>query len=101
MDWRPSDTSFACARDVIAEHPKLPVIPTTHELVNADHGRPAAYFTDHGNRVWDQLVNGNDVFPSWPRAGLLGDAVSMTDITMLAICLRAAGTALVGRKERR
>ncbi|MFI6830671.1 LamG-like jellyroll fold domain-containing protein [Kribbella sp. NPDC050241] len=60
MDWRPSDASLAWARDVIAKHPKLPVILTTHELVNADHGRPVAYFTDHGNRVWDQLVNGND-----------------------------------------
>ena len=60
MDWRPSDASFAWARDVIAKHPRLPVILTTHELVNADHGNPVAYFTDHGNRVWDQLVQDND-----------------------------------------
>ncbi|MET7282885.1 LamG-like jellyroll fold domain-containing protein [Kribbella sp. NPDC005582] len=60
MDWRPSDASFAWARAVIAAHPKLPVILTTHELVNADHGNPVAYFTDHGNRVWDQLVKDND-----------------------------------------
>jgi hypothetical protein len=60
MDWRPSDQSFAWARKVIAEHPKLPVILTIHELVNADYGNPEAYFSDHGNRVWEQLVNGND-----------------------------------------
>ncbi len=60
MDWRPSDASFAWARGVIKAHPKLPVILTTHELVNADHGNPVAYFSDHGNRVWDQLVDGND-----------------------------------------
>ncbi|MEU4289302.1 LamG-like jellyroll fold domain-containing protein [Kribbella sp. NPDC026596] len=60
MDWRPSDASFAWAREVIAKHPRLPVILTTHELVNADHGNPVAYFTDHGNRVWDQLVKDND-----------------------------------------
>lgn len=60
MDWRPSDASFAWARDVIAKHPKLPVILTIHELVNADHGQPVAYFTDFGNRAWDQLVNDND-----------------------------------------
>ncbi len=60
MDWRPSDASFAWARGVIAAHPRLPVILTTHELVNADHGNPVAYFTDHGNRVWEQLVTGND-----------------------------------------
>ena len=60
MDWRPSDASFAWARGVIAAHPRMPVILTTHELVNADHGNPVAYFTDHGNRVWDQLVEDND-----------------------------------------
>ncbi len=60
MDWRPSDASFAWARGVIAAHPRMPVILTTHELVNADHGNPVAYFTDHGNRVWDQLINDND-----------------------------------------
>ncbi|TCO40156.1 concanavalin A-like lectin/glucanase superfamily protein [Kribbella antiqua] len=60
MDWRPSDASFAWARAVISAHPKLPVILATHELVNADAGNPEAYFTDHGTRVWDQLVNGND-----------------------------------------
>jgi hypothetical protein len=60
MDWRPSDASFAWARGVIAAHPKLPVILTIHELVNADAGNPEAYFSDHGTRVWDQLVDGND-----------------------------------------
>ncbi|MFD7157327.1 LamG-like jellyroll fold domain-containing protein [Kribbella sp. NPDC059898] len=60
MDWRPSDASFAWARAVIAQHPKLPVILAIHELVNADHGNPVAYFSDHGNRVWDQLVDDSD-----------------------------------------
>ena len=60
MDWRPSDASFAWARDVIAKHPKLPVILTTHEIVYADAGDPTAYFSDQGNRVWDQLIDGND-----------------------------------------
>ncbi|WP_405060417.1 Tat pathway signal sequence domain protein [Kribbella sp. NBC_01505] len=58
MDWRPSDASFAWARAVIAAHPKLPVILTTHELVYADGG--VAELSDHGNRVWDQLVKEND-----------------------------------------
>ncbi|MFC6162908.1 LamG-like jellyroll fold domain-containing protein [Kribbella jiaozuonensis] len=60
MDWRPSDASFAWARDVIAKHPKLPVILTTHEIVYADAGDPTAYFSDQGNRVWDQLIDNND-----------------------------------------
>lgn len=60
MDWRPSDESFAWARKVIADHPKLPVILTTHDLVQADLGDGQAEFSLHGQRVWDQLVEGND-----------------------------------------
>jgi hypothetical protein len=60
MDWRPSDAGFAWARKVIADHPTLPVILTIHELVYADAGDPVAKFSDHGNRVWEQLVDGND-----------------------------------------
>jgi hypothetical protein len=60
MDWRPSDASFAWARAVIAAHPRLPVILTIHDLVYADAGDPEAKFSDHGDRVWEQLVDGND-----------------------------------------
>jgi hypothetical protein len=60
MDWRPSDASFAWARAVIEAHPKLPVILTTHEIVGADDAGGVAYFSDHGNRVWDQLIKDND-----------------------------------------
>ena len=60
MDWRPSDASFAWARGVIAAHPRLPVILTIHDLVYADAGDPVAKFSDHGERVWEQLVDGND-----------------------------------------
>ncbi|TCM41202.1 LamG-like jellyroll fold domain-containing protein [Kribbella sp. VKM Ac-2568] len=60
MDWRPSDAGFAWARKVIAEHPKLPVILTIHDLVYADAGDPVAKFSEHGDRVWEQLVEGND-----------------------------------------
>ncbi|MEV6288451.1 LamG-like jellyroll fold domain-containing protein [Kribbella sp. NPDC051770] len=60
MDWRPSDAGFAWARQVIAAHPRLPVILTTHDLVYADAGDPVAHLSDHGQRVWEQLVDGND-----------------------------------------
>ncbi len=60
MDWRPSDASFAWARKVIAEHPRLPVILTIHELVYADDGNGVAELSGHGQRVWEQLVKGND-----------------------------------------
>lgn len=58
MDWRPSDQGFAWARQVIADHPRLPVILTTHDLVYADAG--PAELSEHGKRVWEQLVDGND-----------------------------------------
>ena len=86
MDWRPSDASFAWARGVIAAHPRLPVILTTHELVNADHGNPVAYFTDHGNRVWDQLVQDNDqIFLTlnghfWPPGRLVRKNAAGNDV---------------------
>ncbi|MEU4396306.1 LamG-like jellyroll fold domain-containing protein [Kribbella sp. NPDC023855] len=60
MDWRPSDAGFAWARKVIAQHPRLPVILTIHDLVHADDGDGVARFSEHGDRVWKQLVEGND-----------------------------------------
>lgn len=60
MDWRPSDKGFGWVRKVIEDHPRLPVILTTHDLVYAEPGAPEARFSEHGNRVWEQLVNGND-----------------------------------------
>lgn len=60
MDWRPSDGSFAWARQVIADHPRLPVILTIHDLVAADNGDGVADFSLHGQRVWDQLVGSCD-----------------------------------------
>lgn len=60
MDWRPSDGSFAWARQVIADHPRLPVILTIHDLVAADNGDGVADFSLHGQRVWDQLVGSTD-----------------------------------------
>lgn len=60
MDWRPSDAGFAWAREVIAQHPRLPVILTTHDLVYADDSEGAGQFSEHGDRVWKQLVEGND-----------------------------------------
>jgi len=58
MDWRPSDASFAWARAGITAHPRMPVILTIHELVYADSG--VTELSDHGVRVWEQLVRDND-----------------------------------------
>src|SRR5262245_58865559 len=71
MDWRTSAQGFAWANQFIADHPKLPVILTTHELVGSlydDNVYPYQYgdpeniagFSGYGQQVWDQLISGND-----------------------------------------
>jgi Concanavalin A-like lectin/glucanases superfamily len=59
MDWRPSAGGFEWANAVIAQHPKIPVILTTHEIAYADDSGHAQ-LSSHGQQVWDELVNGND-----------------------------------------
>ncbi|AVZ76283.1 Tat pathway signal sequence domain protein [Streptomyces lunaelactis] len=74
LDWRPSAAGLAWARDVIAEHPKTPVILTTHELVYADNSGDEAEFSAHGKHLWDELIAGHDqIFLTlnghyWPAA---------------------------------
>ncbi|GDY48384.1 hypothetical protein SANT12839_092660 [Streptomyces antimycoticus] len=46
LDWRPSTKGITWAREVIAHHPRTPIILTTHELVYADHeGEEASFST--------------------------------------------------------
>ncbi|GIF96697.1 LamG-like jellyroll fold domain-containing protein [Catellatospora citrea] len=59
MDWRPSDASLAWARSVLAAHPHMPAILTTHDLAFADDSG-TAQLSGHGQRLWDNLVNGSD-----------------------------------------
>jgi hypothetical protein len=60
LDWRPSSGGIAWARDVIARHPKTPVILTTHELVYADSGDGHAQLSDFGQGLWDGLIKDED-----------------------------------------
>ncbi|WP_427918574.1 LamG-like jellyroll fold domain-containing protein [Streptomyces sp. cg40] len=55
LDWRLSAKGYAWAKDVIAQHPKTPVILTTHELVVDDDT-----LSDYGQQLWDQLVADHD-----------------------------------------
>lgn len=80
LDWRVSDAGLAWAQRVLDAHP-LPTVLTTHDLVWAqDDG--VAQLSDHGSRLWDRLVRGNDqVFLAlgghyWPsgRTTLTNDA---------------------------
>ncbi|MCI3270934.1 LamG-like jellyroll fold domain-containing protein [Streptomyces cylindrosporus] len=55
LDWRLSDKGYAWAKDVLARHPKTPVILTTHELVVEDDQLSA-----YGRQLWDQLIADHD-----------------------------------------
>ncbi|GAA3896396.1 LamG domain-containing protein [Streptomyces lacrimifluminis] len=55
LDWRLSDKGYAWAKDVLAKHPTLPVILTTHELVVEDDSLSA-----YGQQLWDRLIADHD-----------------------------------------
>ncbi|MGC9537311.1 LamG-like jellyroll fold domain-containing protein [Streptomyces sp. UG1] len=55
LDWRLSAKGYAWAKDVLARHPRTPVILTTHELVVED-GSLSAY----GQELWDRLIEDHD-----------------------------------------
>ncbi|MFJ8591394.1 LamG-like jellyroll fold domain-containing protein [Streptomyces sp. NPDC093598] len=69
LDWRLSPQGYAWAKDVLAKHPKTPVILTTHELVVEDDT-----LSDYGQQLWDQLIEDHDqIFLTlgghyWPAA---------------------------------
>lgn len=55
LDWRLSAKGYAWAKDVIAAHPRTPVVLTTHELVVDDDT-----LSSYGQQLWDQLVDEHD-----------------------------------------
>ncbi|WP_031480788.1 LamG-like jellyroll fold domain-containing protein [Streptomyces bicolor] len=69
LDWRLSEKGYAWAKDVLARHPKTPVILTTHELVVEDDSLSA-----YGQQLWDRLIEDHDqIFLTlnghyWPAA---------------------------------
>jgi hypothetical protein len=71
LDWRCSAEGFAWASQVIKNHPKMPVILTTHEIAvptYSDEVFPYQYgdpdndaeLSSYGQQVWDNLINDND-----------------------------------------
>ncbi|TXS54476.1 Tat pathway signal sequence domain protein [Streptomyces sp. uw30] len=55
LDWRLSAQGYAWAKDVLARHPKTPVVLTTHELVVDDDA-----LSSYGQQLWDQLIKDHD-----------------------------------------
>ncbi|MEU1046546.1 LamG-like jellyroll fold domain-containing protein [Streptomyces sp. NPDC005897] len=59
LDWRVSDQGLAWAQGVLDRHPTLPAVLTTHDIAwSGDDGE--ARLSDHGQRLWDGLIKGND-----------------------------------------
>ncbi|MEW2048004.1 LamG-like jellyroll fold domain-containing protein [Streptomyces sp. NPDC005476] len=55
LDWRLSEQGYAWAADVLARHPRTPVVLTTHELVVEDDSLSA-----YGQQLWDRLIDNHD-----------------------------------------
>ena len=71
LDWQISERGFAWANLVIEDHPRLPVIVTTHDLVASRYddtvypyeaGDPEdnAVLSRHGELLWERLIENND-----------------------------------------
>ncbi|MCT2594352.1 metallophosphoesterase [Streptomyces sp. N2-109] len=59
LDWRVSDAGLRWAQGVLDEHPTLPAVLTTHDIAWSDE-KGAARLSSNGQRLWDDLVRGND-----------------------------------------
>jgi hypothetical protein len=59
LDWRISARGIAWARGVLAAHPTLPAILTTHELAWSDDDGHAS-LSDYGQTLWDGLIRDSD-----------------------------------------
>lgn len=60
LTWRAGDATLEWANDVIDAHPTLPVILTTHQLLNVQPDQTSPLETAYGLRLWDKLIKGND-----------------------------------------
>ncbi|MBB4663444.1 LamG-like jellyroll fold domain-containing protein [Conexibacter arvalis] len=60
LSWEASDRAIQWARDVIAAHPRLPVILTTHNILAIDSDAVTAVETGPGLRLWNELIRDND-----------------------------------------
>lgn len=59
LDWQISDAGLAWAQRIIDQHPRVPVIVTTHDLAYPDYTGTAA-LSIRGQRLWSRLIRDND-----------------------------------------
>ncbi|WP_220035205.1 metallophosphoesterase [Georgenia satyanarayanai] len=60
LAWRISDETVAWAEQVMAEHPTLPTILTTHSLISVASDGVSPVDTAYGEELWDALIADND-----------------------------------------
>ncbi|WP_022884171.1 LamG-like jellyroll fold domain-containing protein [Glaciibacter superstes] len=60
LAWRASDATLAWANQVLADHPTLPAILTTHQVIDIEPDGITPKETEYGLRLWDGLIRGND-----------------------------------------
>ena len=60
LGWRSSDATLAWADQVLAEHPTLPTILTSHQIIDVDNDGVTAKDTEYGDRLWRDLIAPND-----------------------------------------
>ncbi len=60
LGWNPSDRAIAWARQVLADHPRLPAILTVHDILNIASDGVTAVETNAGLRLWNELIRDND-----------------------------------------
>ena len=60
MSWRASDAAIAWAQGVLARHPTLPVILSTHQLLNIAADGVSPLEVPYGLMLWEKLIRGTD-----------------------------------------
>ena len=60
LSWRASDTAIEWARGVLAKHPTLPTILSTHQLLNIAADGTSPLEVPYGLMLWDRLIRDND-----------------------------------------
>lgn len=60
LAWRVSDETIAWAEQVMADHPTLPTILTSHEILGVASDGTTATSTPNGDRLWERLIRSND-----------------------------------------
>ncbi|WP_207632106.1 LamG-like jellyroll fold domain-containing protein [Occultella kanbiaonis] len=60
LTWRASDATLAWADAQLAANPTVPVILTTHSLLNVEADGVTPLETEYGLRLWDDLIRNND-----------------------------------------